>query len=106
MFLLPTDNTTLRRGLDQWFEAEGIHPRVAGEFEDSALMKVFGRAGQGLFVGPSAIEAEIRREYRVSVVGRTAAVRERYYAITIERRIKHPAVVAISEAARTRLFQA
>jgi len=105
VFLLPTDNTTLRRGLDHWFESEGIHPRVAGEFEDSALMKVFGQAGQGVFVGPSVIEAEIRKDYGVAVVGRTDTVRERYYAITIDRRIKHPAVAAISEAARTRLFQ-
>jgi LysR family transcriptional activator of nhaA len=102
--LLPTDNTMLRRALDQWFEAEGIRPIVGGEFEDSALMKVFGQAGDGVFAAPSVIEQEVRQQYGVAALGRTDAVRERFYAITVERKIKHPAVVAISEQARTRLF--
>jgi LysR family transcriptional activator of nhaA len=104
--LLPTDNTMLRRALDQWFEAEGIRPRVSGEFEDSALMKVFGEAGGGVFAAPSVIEEEVQRQYGVTVLGRTEAVRERFYAITVERKIKHPAVAAISEQARTKLFTA
>jgi LysR family transcriptional activator of nhaA len=103
-FLLPTDNTTLRRSLDQWFDAEGIRPLVVGEFEDSALLQVFGQTGAGLFAAPSVIEVEVRRQYRVQVIGRLEAVRERFYAISVERKLKHLAVVAISEAARQKLF--
>lgn len=103
-FLLPADNTTLRRSFEQWFEIEGIRPMIAGEFEDSALLKVFGQAGVGLFAAPSVIEAEVRRQYGVQVVGRTDALRERFYAISVERKLKHPAVVAISEAAQRKLF--
>lgn len=103
--ILPTENTALRRSLDEWFEAEKIHPNVKGEFEDSALLKVFGQAGWGLFPAPSAIEREVRRQHNVVVVGRVDAVRARFYVISVERRLKHPAVVAISEAARQKLFQ-
>lgn len=104
-FLLPTDNTTLRRSLDQWLENEAIRPLVVGEFEDSALMKVFAQSGVGLFAAPSAIESEVRRQYRVQVVGRVEAVRERFYAISVERKLKNPAVIAISEGARQELFE-
>jgi len=102
--LLPTDNTALRRSLDDWFESEDIRPRVASEFEDSALLMAFGQAGMGLFPAPSAIERQVRTQYGVVVVGRLDAVCERFYAISGERRLKHPAVVAISEAARQRVF--
>ena len=102
--LLPTEGTALRRSLDAWFEAQSIRPRVVGEFEDSALLKVFGEAGRGLFAAPSATEAEVRRQYRVHRVGTIDAVKERFYAISVERKLKHPAVVAISEAARAKLF--
>lgn len=101
--LLPTVDSTLRRLLDEWFEAQGIRPQIVGEFEDSALLKVFGQSGTGLFAVPSAIEADVRRHYGVQAVGRVE-LRERFYAITVERRLKHPAVVAISEAARHELF--
>ncbi|MEM9660147.1 MAG: LysR substrate-binding domain-containing protein, partial [Planctomycetota bacterium] len=102
--LLPTQNTTLRRALEQWFDEQGIRPRIIHEFEDSAVLKVFGQAGEGLFVSPSAIETEVSRQYSVRVLGRITDVSERFYAISIERRLKHPAVVAISDAARTTLF--
>lgn len=102
-FLLPTSDATLRSLLNQWFEARRIRPRIVGEFEDSALLKVFGQSGAGLFAAPSAIEADVRRQYGVRLVGRVE-VRERFYAITVERRLKHPAVVAITEAARKELF--
>lgn len=98
--LVPTEGTQLRRALDRWFDMLGIHPRIVAEFDDSAMMKVFGQDGEGVFMGASVVEAEIARGYGVSVVGRTKDVRERFYAISVERRIKHPAVVAISEAAR------
>ena len=102
--LLPTSNTALRRALEQWFEAEDLHPHVAGEFEDSALLKAFGEAGRAVFPAPTAIGRDVCRTYHVAVVGRTSAVRERYYAISAERRLKHPGVVAITSAARTKVF--
>ncbi len=102
--LLPTENTSLRRSLDQWFDSQGIRPIVAAEFDDSALLKVFGQAGAGIFPVPSVIADEVRRTYRVRLVGVVEEVRERYFAISAERRLKHPAVVAISEEARERLF--
>jgi LysR family transcriptional activator of nhaA len=103
-FLLPTDNTSSRRLLDQWFESQNLRPTVIGEFEDSALLKVFGQTGMGLFAAPSAIEAEVEKQYGVHAVGRIDTVRERFYAISVERKLKHPAVLAISETARQELF--
>jgi LysR family transcriptional activator of nhaA len=102
-FLLPTADSTLRRSLDQWFEAQGVRPEIVGQFEDSALLKILGQSGVGLFAVPSAIDPEVRGRYGVRLVGRVD-VRERFYAITVERKLKHPAVVAISEAARRELF--
>jgi LysR family transcriptional regulator, transcriptional activator of nhaA len=102
-FLLPTQNTTVRRSLDQWFDSEKIKPMIVAEFEDSALLKVFGSRGLGLFVAPSVITGEVQREYDVKSLGRVGNVRERFYAISLDRKLKHPAVVAISEAARVRL---
>jgi LysR family transcriptional activator of nhaA len=104
-FLLHTDHANMRRLLDQWFEQNDIRPHIVGEFDDSALLKVFGQGGAGLFCAPTAIEAEITRQYEVSVVGRLDQVRERFYAISVERRLKHPAVVAISQAAHLFLHQ-
>jgi len=104
-FLLPLENVTLRRSLEQWFEAVGIRPRVAGEFQDSALIGTFGQGGAGIFAAPSAIEKEVRSHYRVNIVGRVGSIVERFYAISVERKLKHPAVVAISEAARSDLFR-
>lgn len=102
--LLPTQNTTLRRYLEQWFDDQDIQPEVAHEFEDSAVLKVFGQAGHGLFVTPSAVEDHVKKQYSVSVLGRIPEVKERFYAISVERRLKHPAVVAISNAAKNQLF--
>ena len=99
-WLMPTSNTSLRRSLDQWFEAHHLHPRVVAEFEDSALMDTFGEEGGVAFPAPTAIEKQVCRHYRVQIIGRTDAVRERYYAVSAERRIKHPAVAAITAAAQ------
>lgn len=104
-FLLPTANTALRRGLDRWFDECGVRPVPVAEVEDSAVLKVLGQEGAGLIAVPSVVEREVASQYRVRVVGRTTAVRERFYAISAERRIVHPAVVVITEAARSRLFQ-
>jgi len=103
-FLLPGETSTLRRGLEQWFEKQRIQPRIVGEFDDSTLIEVFGQAGKGVFAAPSIIESSVRRQYGVSVVGRLERVREHFYAVSAERRIKHPAVVAITESARRELF--
>jgi LysR family transcriptional regulator, transcriptional activator of nhaA len=100
---LPATTTSLRRGIDQWLESEDLHPRVVGEFDDSALMKAFGQAGTAAFPGPTVITREIVRQYRVQVVGRVP-VRERYYAISVERRLKHPGVLAVTNTARIDLF--
>lgn len=104
--LLPSQATALRRSLETWFDAAGIHPAVAGEFDDSALMKAFGARGLGVFPAPRVLEDEIRRQYGVQVVGRAEDVREVFYAITVERRLRHPAVVSLAEAARDALFGA
>jgi LysR family transcriptional activator of nhaA len=98
--LLPTMNTALRRSLDEWFERQNLRPNVVGEFEDSALMSVFGQAASAIFPAPAAIGREVSRLYGVRLVGRVDAVRERYYAISVERRLKHPGVLAITSAAR------
>jgi LysR family transcriptional activator of nhaA len=103
--LLPTTNNPLRRALDDWFEAEGIAPRVVGEFEDSALMTAFGHGAGGAFAAPVAIERDVCRFFGVRVIGRTDAIRERYYAISVERRLKHPGVLAVTNAARDQLFK-
>ena len=102
--LVPAEHAMLRRSIDQWLDARGVRPRVVAEFDDSALMKVFGQSGTGVFPAPSVVEQDVCRRYSLSVVGRLEEVRERFYAISVEKRLKHPAVVAISEAARHDLF--
>ncbi len=103
-FLLPTDNTAMRRALNQWFDNEKLQPIIVGEFEDSALLNVFGQLGKGLFAAPSAIDDEVQKQYGVRLVGRLSDVRERFYAISVERKLKHPAVIAICESAKKELF--
>lgn len=103
-FLAPTELSMTRRALDQWLEREKIAPRIVCEFDDSALMKAFGQAGIGVFTAPTAIEQEVRHQYGVAVIGRAPDIRGRFYAISAERKLKHPAVLAISEAARRELF--
>lgn len=102
---LPTRNTSLRRSLDQFFDAKGIHPRVLGEFEDAALIFAFGQTGRGLFPVCGLIEEEVCRQTGAKVVGKLEGVRERFYAISPERKLKHPAVVAICAAAREDFFR-
>lgn len=103
-FLLPPENTLLRRSLDLWFNTHNILPHVVGEFQDSALIKVFAQSGRGLFVAPDVICKEIEAQHGVIRIGPVHDVTERFYAISIERRIKHPAVAAIVERARQELF--
>jgi LysR family transcriptional activator of nhaA len=103
--LLPTSGTTLRPRLDRWLEGLGVRPVVTGEFDDSALMKAFGARGLGAFPAPSAIEAEVAAQFGVQVLGRVDGIREQYYAISVERRLRHPAVLAIAETARSSVFR-
>lgn len=103
-FLLPAENTALRRSLELWFAERGVRPRIVGQFEDSALLKVFGQSGHGLFPAATVIRDEVVRQYQVRSVGELTGVRERYYAISTERRLKEPAVLAITEMARSKLF--
>jgi LysR family transcriptional regulator, transcriptional activator of nhaA len=102
--ILPTENTTLRRSLDQWFVTHGVRPKIVGEFEDNALLKVFGQAGMGLFPASSVIASEVQRLFVVRPIGKLDGLRERFYAISVERKLKHPAVIAISQEARQKLF--
>lgn len=103
-WILPTENTAIRRSLDRWFEEEGITPIIRGEFEDSALIKVFSLSGLGVMPCPTISERDVRRTLDLRVIGRIPSIRERFYAVTVERRLKNPAVAAICEAARDRLF--
>ena len=102
--LLPSKDSALRRALEQWFDTEEIRPRVVGEFDDSALLKAFGQRGAGFFPAPSVIESDVRRVYQVRIMGRVEALGERYYAVSAERKLKNPAVVAITTAARDNFF--
>lgn len=103
-FLLPGVDVALHARLMRWFEAKRLRPRIVGEFDDSALLMAFGQAGAGYFVAPTAIESFIVRQYEVEVVGRIDEVREQIYAITAERKLSHPIVVAICQLAQHEMF--
>jgi LysR family transcriptional activator of nhaA len=103
-FLLPTTNTALRRSLDQWFDSRQISPAVQAEVEDSALLKTFAAAGAGLFFSPQAVAGEIERQYGADMLGIADGVVERFYAITSQRRMKHPLVAIILRHARHGVF--
>ncbi len=101
--LLPMKNTVLRRSLDNWFDENQIRPQIRGEFEDSAMMKIMGKAGVGVFPVTAVISQEVQDMYRVETIAKIPGVTERFYALSIERKIKHPAVLAISDVARKKL---
>jgi LysR family transcriptional activator of nhaA len=94
--LLPTPTTAYRRALDEWFDATAVRPRIVAEFDDSALLLAFASSAQAMFPAPTVIEREVCRMSGARVIGRTDAVRERYVAVSVERKLKHPAVVAIT----------
>lgn len=102
--LLQTEDAAVRSRLTRWFSDRHVRPRIAGEFDDAALMSAFGQAGAGIFAAPTAIAELIARQYEVVPVGATEDVIEQFYAISVERKLTHPAVVAISRAARQELF--
>lgn len=102
--LLPGEDSALRSKLMYWLSTQQLHPRIAGEFDDSALMSAFGQAGAGFFAAPTAIADMVMRQYDVAVVGQTDAIREEFYAISVQRKLTHPAVLTISRAAQQTLF--
>ena|SRR5688572_24991803 len=103
--LLPAETSALRRALDDWFHEHNIRPDVQGEFDDSSLLKVFGQEGVGLFPVPSVIAGDVTRQHDVVQVGQLDEVRARFYAISVERRLRHPALIAITAGAREGLFR-
>lgn len=102
--LMPSNSSALRRALEHWFDRQQVKPRVIAEIEDRALMKAFGEAGAGIFTSPQAVAEDVCAKYGVQLLGMVEEVRERFYAISAERRIKHPAVSVITETARAGLF--
>lgn len=103
-FLMPMEGSSLRRSLDQWFDSIDARPEIRGEFADCDLFEAFGSVGAGLFVIPTVVEESVCQQHPVKVLGRIDAIKERFFAISVERRLKHSAVVAITDAARTQLF--
>ncbi len=103
--LLPMSSSAMRRKLDHWFQDNDIHPQIEAEFDDSALMKVFGQHGRGAFPVPSVVIDEIARQYGVEHLGQISGVKESFYAVSVQRQLRHPGVVAISQAATMDLFK-
>lgn len=103
--LLPTERTALRRHLDQWFDTAGFRPHIVAEFDDSALMTAFGAAGDGIFPAPSVVELDILARHDVALLGTVDQIQQQFYAISVERKIKNPAVQAICNAARQTIFR-
>ena len=103
--LMPGEDSAVGRRLQAWFQARSLHPRIVGEFDDSALAKEFGRRGAGIFVGPTTVlSQEIEKQFSVKTLGVATGVVDEFFAISVERRITHPCVVAITESARNKLF--
>lgn len=103
-FIMPMEGTALRRSLDEWFDKHGIQPIVNAEVSDCDMLEVFAQIGAGIVVVPAVIEQRIRLQFQLQLVGRVEAIREKYFAITTERKLKHPGVIAISTTARRNLF--
>jgi len=103
--LMPTDDTVIGASLMKWCDSEGLRPQVVVECVDHALLGTFGQAGSGIFCGPSAMEPAIEQQFNVKTLGRIESIRERFYAISLERRIRHPAVLAVTSQARKVLEQ-
>ena len=102
--LIPGGSSSVRPQFEAWLQRHQLHPRVVAEFDDGALMKAFGREGRGVFLSPSVVEEETAKQYGVKVIGRSSEMQDHFYAISVERRITHPGVAAITNAARGALF--
>lgn len=103
--LMPSPNTAIRRALELWLEEEGLHPICIGEFQDSALMVVFGQAGRGVLPAPTIVKEQISKQYGLRAIGELESVKERFFAISPERKIKHPAVASIVARARDEMIR-
>ena len=101
---MPAEDSAVGRRLRAWFQARSLHPRIVGEFDDSALAKEFGRHGAGIFVGPTVLAAEIQARFNVKTLGVATGVVDEFFAISVERRITHPCVLSITESAKNKLF--
>ena len=102
--LIQGASASIRQQLEGWLARHQVHPQVIGEFDDVALMEAFGREGRGVFMAPAVLEAETVEQFGVEVIGRTDELVEEFFAVSVERRITHPCVVAITDAARGQLF--
>ena len=102
--LLPSSGNQIRIDIDKWLDKNRLHPQVVAEFDDSALMKAFGQEGMGIFLAPTAIEQEVMQQYNVKAIGQTKEIKESFYAISVERRIKNPIVYEVIESANNYLF--
>ena len=102
--LLPGEDSALRAPLLRWLERKNLHPRIVGEFDDSALKKAFGKAGAGVFPAAVATGNEVESQYGVIRLGETRDLRERFFAISVERKVTHPAVLAILQASNLALL--
>jgi LysR family transcriptional activator of nhaA len=102
--LIQGAQASVRQQLEGWLTRHGVVPHIVGEFDDGALMTAFGREGRGVFMAPGVMEAETVQQFGVEVIGRSDELREEFYAVSVERRITHPCVVAITDAARAKLF--
>lgn len=102
--LLPSSNSTFRRGLDRWFQSHDIRPQIVAELDDLALASILGEKGIGVLAAPDVIASELKKRYALQLVGRAEDIRQRFFAISVERKIRHPAVAAICEVARKKIF--
>jgi LysR family transcriptional activator of nhaA len=102
--LLPSQHTTVRRSLDRWLDERDLFPTIVAEFDDSALLKVFGQAGEGVFPVPTAIEDRVKKQYGVALVGRVPEVLDVFYAISVEKRVEHQATLRILKQAANTFF--
>jgi LysR family transcriptional activator of nhaA len=102
--LLPSSDSTFRRALDEWFQSHNVRPEIIAELDDLALASVLGETGLGVLAAPNVIEKELRQRYGLQLVGRAKDIRQRFFAISVERKIKNPAVAAICEVARKKIF--
>ena len=102
--LMPTGDTMIGSSMQKWCDRHDIRPNIVVECVDHALLGTFGQAGKGVFCGPSVLEPQIERQFSVKSIGRIEEIRERFYAISLERRIRHPAVLAVTNSARRILF--
>jgi LysR family transcriptional activator of nhaA len=103
-FIMPAEGTLMRRSVDKWISETECYPEVVGEMDDTALMKVFAEAGVGFIPAPLAIAEEIETQFGLNLLTEIPGAVERFYAITVQRRLQHPAVLAISQTAKNALF--